>query len=182
MAPWVGSHIEAGALLQPFGGFHHPIAIDIRTQITVSAHPADGEILLQGSYQGTQGELLLLGPRIGRQPVFVQSAFIGDTDAVLVIPPCMGTRLFQRSGTPDVPILTDVEVIAHTGHSPGPMTTEQVLLGKVPIHPGSGAMHHNQRDASRHPTHAVTTKAPANADATAMTTFKIISHTFFFSS
>ena len=41
-------------------------------------------------------------------------------------------------------------------------------------------MHYNYRNASLHPTQAVTPKAPAMADATAITIFKTISHTFFF--
>ena len=41
-------------------------------------------------------------------------------------------------------------------------------------------MHYDDRDASLHPTQAVTPKAPAMDDATAITIFKTISHTFFF--
>lgn len=180
MTPLIGSHIEAGTLLQPFGGFHHPIAILVRTQITVSAYPCDREILLQGAYQGSHREFLLLRPRIGRKTPFVQSAFVGDADAVLVVPSSMGTYLFHGSGAPDVAVLADVEMVTHTGHSLRPMTTEQVFLGEIHIYASCGAMHHDDRDASLHPTQAVTPKAPAMADATAMTTFKTISHTFFF--
>ena len=179
MAPLIGGHIETGTLLQPFGGFHYPIAILVRTQIAMSAYPCDREILLQGAYQGTHRELLLLRPCIGRKTPFVQSAFVGYADAVQVVPSSMGTYLFQRSGTPDVAVFADVEVVSHTGHSLGLMTTEQVFLGKIHIYPGCGAMHYNYRDASLHPTQAVTPKAPANADATAITTLKMISHTFF---
>ena len=180
MAPLIGGYIEAGTLLQPFGGFHHPIAILIRTQIAVSAYPCDREILLQGAYQGSHRELLLLRPRIGRKALFIQSAFVGDADAVLVVPSSMGTYLFHGSGAPDVAVLADVEVVAHTGHSLRLMATEQVFLGEIYIYPGSGAMHYDDRDASLHPTQAVTPKAPAMADATAITIFKTISHTFFF--
>ena len=179
MTPLIGGHIEAGTLLQPFGGFHHPIAILVRTQIAMSAYPCDREILLQGAYQGSHREFLLLRPCIGRKAPFVQSAFVGDADAVLVVPSSMGTYLFHGSGAPDVAVLADVEVVAHTGHSLGPMTTEQVFLGEIHIYTGCGAMHYNYRDASLHPTQAVTPKAPANADATAITTLKMISHTFF---
>ena len=180
MTPLIGGHIEAGTLLQPFGGFHHPIAILVRTQIAMSAYPGNRKILLQGAYQGTHREFLLLRPCIGRKAPFVQSAFVGDADAVLVVPSSMGTYLFQRSGAPDIAVLADVEVVAHTGHSLGLMTTEQVFLGEIHIYPGCSAMHYDDSDASLHPTQAVTPKAPANADATAITTFKTISHTFFF--
>ena len=145
MAPLIGGHIEAGTLLQPFGGFHHPIAILVRTQIAMSTYPGDREILLQGAYQGSHREFLLLRPCIGRKAPFVQSAFVGDADAVLVVSSSMGTYLFQRSGTPDVAVLADVEVVSHTGHSLRLMTTEQVFLGKIHIYPGCGAMHYDDR-------------------------------------
>ena len=180
MAPLIGGHIEAGTLLQPFGGFPYPIAILVRTQIAMSTYPCDREILLQGAYQGSHRVLLLLCPCIGRKALFIQSAFVGDADAVLLVSQRMGTYLFQRSGAPDIAVLADVEVIAHTGHSLGLMTTEQVFLGEIHIYAGCGAMHYDDRDASLHPTQAVTPKAPAMADATAITIFKTISHTFFF--
>ena len=180
MTPLIGGHIEAGTLLQPFGGFHYPIAILVRTQIAVSAYPCDREILLQGTYQGSHRVLLLLCPCIGRKAPFVQSAFVGDADAVLVVPSSMGTYLFQWSGAPDITVLADVEVIPYTGHSLRPMATEQVFLREIHIYPGCCAMHYDDRDASLYPTQAVTPSAPAMADATAITTFKTISHTFFF--
>ena len=145
MTPLIGGYIEAGTLLHPFGGFHYPIAILVRTQIAMSAYPCDRKILLQGAYQGSHRELLLLRPRIGRKALFIQSAFVGDTDAVLIMSQRMGTYLFQRSGTPDVAVLADVEMVAHTGHSLGPMTTEQVFLGEIHIYPGCGAMHYDDR-------------------------------------
>ena len=146
----------------------------------MSAYPCDREILLQGAYQGTHREFLLLRPCIGRKAPFVQSTFVGDADTVLVVSQRMGTYLFQWSGAPDIAVLADVEVVAHTGHSFRLMTTEQVFLGEIYIYPGCGAMHYNYRNASLHPTQAVTPKAPAMADATAITIFKTISHTFFF--
>ena len=180
MAPLIGGYIEAGTLLQPFGGFHYPIAILVWTQIAMSVYPCDREILLQGAYQGSHREFLLLRPCIGRKALFIQSAFVGDADAVLIMSQRMGTYLFQRSGAPDVAVLADVEVVAHTGHSFRLMTTQQVFLGEIHIYRGCGAMHYNYRNASLHPTQAVTPNAPAMADATAITIFKTISHTFFF--
>ena len=141
--PFIRRYIEARTLFQPLRWLHYPITVGIRTQIAVSADASDGKILLQRPDQSPQGEFLLLGPCIGRKAPFVQTAFVGDADAVLVVSSGMGTRHFQRSGTPDVTILTDVEMITHTGHPPRPMTTEQVLLRKVYIHSGSGAMYHD---------------------------------------
>ena len=108
MAPLISGHIEAGTLLQPFDGFHHPITILVRTQIAMSAYPCDRKILLQGAYQGSHREFLLLRPCIGRKAPIVQTAFVGNADAVLVVPSSMGTYLFHGAGTPDVAVLADV--------------------------------------------------------------------------
>ena len=167
-------------MLQPFTGFHHSIAIDVGTQITVSAHPGNGEFLLQGTNQGTQGKLLFLGSCIGRMSVGIKATLVGNADAMLVVASGMSTHHLQRSGTPDEAVLADVEMITDAGHPSGPMAAEQILLREIYIHPGSGAMHHYHRDGTCHPTHAVTPKAPAMAEATAMMIFKTTSHTFFF--
>ena len=141
--PFVRRYFKARTLLEPFRRLHYPIAVCIRTQVPMSTYPGNGKVLFQGPDQGPQGKLLFLSPRIGGMSLLIQSTFIGDAYAILVVSPGMGTYLFQRPGTPDIAILADVEVITHTGHSPGPMTTEQVFLRKIYIHPGSGAMHHN---------------------------------------
>ena len=143
MTPLIGGHIEAGTLLHPFGGLHHPIAILVRTQIAMSAYPCDREILLQGAYQGSHRVLLLLRPCIGRKALFIQSAFVGDADTVLVVSQRMGTYLFHGASTPDVAVLADVKVVTHTGHSPGLMATEQVFLGEIHIYTSCGAMHYD---------------------------------------
>lgn len=178
LAPLIRSHIEAGTLLQPLGGLHHPVPVGIRTQVPMSAHPTDREILFQGTDQGPQGELLLLGSGIGRQAPLVQAPFVGYSDAFPVEAPGMCPDLFQGTGAPDEPVLPDVEVIPHHPHALRPMATEQVFLGEVHIRPGSRTVYHDQGDAACHPTHAVTPNAPAIPDATAMIIFKMITHTF----
>ena len=179
-AIFIHLHIETRTLLQPFTGFHHSIAIGVGTQIAVSAHPRDGEFFLQGPDQSSQGKLLFLGSSIGRMSLGIKASFVGNADAMLVVPSGMGTGHLQRSGTPDEAIFADVEMITDAGHPSGPMATEQILLREIHIHPGSGAMHHYHRNGTCHPTHAVTPKAPAMAEATAMMIFKTTSHTFFF--
>ena len=176
MTPLIGGHIEAGTLLQPFGGFHYPIAILVRTQIAMSAYPCDREILLQGAYQGTHRELLLLRPCIGRKALFVQSAFVGDADAVLVVPSSMGTYLFHGASTPDVAVLADKEVIANHFHASCTMAAKEVFLGEVGVGPGGGAVD----DEGGYPTHAVMPSAPAIPEAMPMMILKMISHVLFF--
>jgi hypothetical protein len=56
------------------------------------------------------------------------------------------------------------------------VTPQQLLFGKVPVYLGSGAMHYYQG----YPTQADIPSAPATADATAITIFKMISHVLLF--
>ena len=179
-AIFIHFHIETRTLLQPFMGLHHSIAIGVGTQIAVSAHSGNGKFLLQGTNQCTQGKLLFLGPCVGRMSLGIKASFVSNADAMLVVASGMGTSHLQRSGTPDESVFADVEMITDAGHPSGPMAAEQILLREIYIHPGSGAMHHYHRDGTCHPTHAVTPKAPAMAEATAMMIFKTTSHTFFF--
>lgn len=172
--------IEAGTLLQPLRGFHHPVAVPVRTEVTVSADLHAREVLLQDSDKRTEGEFLTLGTGVGRKTLGVQATFVGDADAFPVVTPGMGADFFQRSGAPDETVLADVEVVAHHPHPPCPVTTEQISLREVHIGTGGGAVYHNQRNPACHPTHAVTPNAPAMAEATAITIFNTISHTFFF--
>ena len=160
-APFIGGDIEAGTLLQPFVGLHHPIAVAVGTEVAMTADFRDGKVFLQRADEGTQGVLLLLGSGVGGMTVCVQTAFVGNADAMLVVASGMGTHHLQRSGTPDEAVFADVEMITDAGHPSGPMAAEQILLREIDIHPGSGAMHHYHRDGTCHPTHAVTPKAPA---------------------
>jgi hypothetical protein len=87
---------------------------------------------------------------------------------------------FQRSGTPNESVFPDVEVIPHHTHPPCFVTTEKILLGEVGIDSCCRAMYHNQSYTPFHPIHADMPNAPAIAEATAMITFKTISHVAFF--
>ena len=146
----------------------------------MSAHPLDGKHLLQGPDQYTQRVFLLGSPRIRGQTIRVQPAFIRYPHTFPVVSQTMSSLHLQRPGAPDESIFPDVEVIPHHPHSPCLVTTEQVLLGEIGIHPCSCAVYYNQGDTPSYPTHADTPRAPANAEATAMITFKMISHVLFF--
>lgn len=143
----------------------------------MSAHPGDGKVRLQAAYQCPHGVLLPLGPGIGRSPLCVKTTFVGYADAVAVESPCMGTSLVQHTGGVDVAVLADVEVITDALHPLPAVATEQVLLRKVPVCAGGGAMHHYQRNAALHATQAVIPSAPAMPDATAMIIFNTSFHT-----
>ena len=146
----------------------------------MSAHPLDGKHLLQGADQHPQGMFLLRCPRIRGQTIRVQPAFIRYPYTFPVVSQAMSPLHLQRSGAPDESVFPDVEVIPHHPHSPCLVTTEQILLSEIGIHPCSRAVHHYQGNTPSYPTHADTPRAPANAEATAMITFKMISHVLFF--
>ena len=115
-APLIRSHIKTRTLLQPFVRLYPTVAVGVGTQVTVTAHTGDAEILLQAADEGTHREFLLLCAGIRRMSVLVQTTLVGDADALAVEPQGVGTYLLQRTSAPDVAVLTDVEVIADALH------------------------------------------------------------------
>ena len=142
----------------------------------MTADELDGEVFLQRADEGSQGVLLLLGSGVGGMTVCVQTAFVGNADAVLIVAQGVCAHHVQRTGTPDVAVLADKEVIANHFHASCTVTAKEVFLGEVGVGPGGGAVD----DEGRYPTHAVTPRAPAIAEATPMMILKMISHVLFF--
>ena len=176
LAPFIGGDIEAGALLEPFVGLHYPIAITVGTEVAMTADFRDGKVFLQRADEGTQGVLLLLGSGVGGMTVCVQTAFVGNADAVLIVAEGVCAHHVQRTGTPDVAVLADKEVIANHFHASCTVAAKEVFLGEIGVGPGGGAVD----DEAGYPTHAVTPRAPAIAEATPMMILKMISHVLFF--
>ena len=170
--PFVCINIEAGTLLEPFVRLHYPIAIAVGTEVAVTADFRNGVILLQDTNQGTQGVLLLLGAGVGRLAAGVQTAFVGNADAVLIVAEGVCAHHVQRTGTPDVAVLADKKVIANHFHASRTMTAKEVFLGEVDVCPGGGTVD----DKSRYPTQAVMPSAPAIPEAIPMMILKMISH------
>ena len=175
-APFIGSDIEAGALLEPFVGLHYPIAVTVGTKVAMAADVRDGEVFPQGTDEGPQGVLLLLGAGVGGLAASVQTAFVGYADAFLIVAQSVCAHHVQRTGTPDVAVLADKEVIANHFHASCTVAAKEVFLGEIGVGPGGGAVD----DERRYPTHAVTPRAPAIAEATPMMILKMISHVLFF--
>lgn len=144
----------------------------------MTADTGIGEVLFQGADEDTHGVLLLPGTGVRRPPLRVETTLIGYPDALLVETAGMGTYHVHGPGGPDEAVLADVEVITHHLHAPRPMAAEQVFLGEVHVLAGGGAVNHNQGDGAGYPTHAVTPRAPAIPDATAMMIFRMSFHTF----
>ena len=175
-APFIGGDIEAGALLEPLVGLHYPIAVAVGTEVAVAADFRDGEVFLQRADEGTQGVLLPVGTGVGGLTAGIQAAFVGNADAFLIVAQGVCAHHLQRTGTPDVAVLADNEVIANHFHASCAMAAKEVFLGEVGVGPGGGAMD----DKGGYPTHAVTPNAPAIAEATPMMILKMISHVLFF--
>ena len=174
--PFVCINIETGTLLEPFVRLHYPISVEVGTEVAVAAHLRDGVILLQDTNQGTQGMLLLLGAGVGGLSAGIQTALVGNADAVLVVAFGMGSYPLDGPGATDVAVLADVEVIAYHRHASSPMTTQQVLLGEVGVGTGGGAVD----DERGYPTQAVMPSAPAMPEAIPMMILKMISHVLVF--
>ena len=175
-APFIGGDIEAGALLEPFVGLHHPIAVAVGTEVAMAADVRDGEVFPQGADQGPQGVLLLLGAGVGGLAAGVETAFVGYADAVLIVAKGVCAHHVQRTGTPDVAVLADKKVIANHFHASCTMAAKKVFLGEIGVGPGGGAVD----DEGGYPTHAVMPSAPAIPEAIPMMILKMISHVLFF--
>ena len=155
---------------------YYTIAVAIGTEIAMAADALDGKVFLQGADQGAQGVLLLQGTGIGRLSAGIQTAFIGNTDAFLIVAQGVCAHHLQRTGTPDVAVLADKEVIANHFHASCTVAAKEVFLGEIGVGPGGGAVD----DERGYSTHAVTPSTPAIADATPMMILKMISHVLFF--
>ena len=157
-------------------GLHYPIAVAVGTEVAMAADVGDGEVFPQGADQRSQGVLLLLGAGIGGLAAGVETAFVGYADAFLIMAKGVCAHHVQRTGTPDVAVLADKEVIANHFHASCTVTAKEIFLGEVGVGPGGGAMD----DEGRYPTHAVMPSAPAIPDAIPMMILKMISHVLFF--
>ena len=110
--PLIRSHIKTRTLLQPFVRLYPTVAVGVGTQVTVTAHTGNAEILLHAADEGTHRVFLLLCAGILRMSVLVQTTLVGDADALTVEPQGVGTYLLQRTSAPNVAVLANVEVIA----------------------------------------------------------------------
>ena len=144
----------------------------------MAADALDGEVFLQRTDQGSQRVLLAVGAGVGGLTAGIQTAFVSDADAFLVVAEGVCACPIQRTGTPNVTVLADLEVIANHLHASCAMTAKEVFLGEVGVCPRGGAVD----DEGGYPTHAVTPNAPAIAEATPMMILKMISHVLFFCS
>ena len=142
----------------------------------MAADGREGEVFPQGADQGPQGVLLLLGAGVGGLAAGVQTAFVSDADAVLIVAKGVCAHHVQRTGTPDVAVLADKEVIANHFHASCTMAAKKVFLGEIGVGPGGGAVD----DEGGYPTHAVMPSAPAIPEAIPMMILKMISHVLFF--
>lgn len=177
-APFIGTNIEAGALLEPFVRLHYSISVAVGTEIAMAADALNREVFPKGAYQGSQRVFLPIGAGIGGLAAGIQTAFVGNADAVLIVAEGVCAHHVQRTGTPNVAVLADKEMIANHFHASRTMTAKEVFLGEVDVCPDGGTVD----DESRYPTHAVIPNTPAIAVATPMMIFKIISHVLFFCS
>lgn len=142
------THIETRTSLQPFLRFHHPIAVPVRTQISMSYHPAARIILQQHPYQHPQRMPLFRRTRICRASLSVQSSFITHTDTVCIVAPNVGTGLFHRPHRTDLSVATHIIVVSAPVKSPSAVLPLQILRREIHVWRSSRAMQYNQVNLS----------------------------------
>ena len=137
-------HVETRASLEPLLRLHHPVPVTVRTQVTVSRHPASREILQQHPHQHPQRMALLRRARIRRPTVGIQSPFVAHPDARSVETPGMCTRSLHRTHRADQAVPAHIIMIAAPVESPAAVLPFQVLRRERHPRRRSRAVHHNQ--------------------------------------
>ena len=90
--------IEARALFYPFFRFYLAVTVQVRREVTMSAHPAAGESLLQLPDELPERGPLCRSPGICRASPAVQTTFITDAYRVSVEVFRMGSDAFEGTG------------------------------------------------------------------------------------
>ena len=105
-------HIEARALFNPLFRFYLTVSVQVRREVSVSAHPAAGKSLLQLPDEQPERGTLCRSPGVCRASPAVQTTFIADTDRVSVEAFYVGSDAFEGTGEVQRSILADVIMIA----------------------------------------------------------------------
>lgn len=91
--------------------------MNIRREFIVSCNAGFGIIQPKLPQQCYQRDFLFHGPCVGRLSLFVQTAFVTHSDAVVVETAGMGTDMVYRAADMGDTVAGDVEVIADIGKS-----------------------------------------------------------------
>lgn len=145
---------------------------------------------LQLPQQVEQRAALCMRPRIGRNAVLIQSALVADADALVVPSGGMGAHLMHRTADVNLPVASDVEMIAYAGKSPLQMAAAESFHRKIAVATRGAAMNYQEAylpivlietscSHAYRPPQDVMPNTPASAVATVITTLRIIPHTDF---
>ena len=102
-------------------------------QVTMPHNLCLRKELMQIDEQISDSLLLLLGERIGRLAILIQTSLIADADTASIIRNAMCTHFQQHSVLRLLPILSDIEVIANATEAASQMVTEQHFLRIVSV-------------------------------------------------
>lgn len=130
--PVVHEDIEAGALLEPFVGLDASVAVEVGREVAVTHDDGIGEAVVEGLQELAQAATLSLGAGVTGPPVHIESAFVADADAVLVVVLAVGTYLLQRTSHMHAPVAREVIMVSDVAPAPpqviGPALFEAVTL------------------------------------------------------
>ena len=115
-----------------------------RTELAMPQDTGIGIILLQLPEQVKQGAPLRISARIGRTPLFIESAFITDAEAFVIPTGGMGTNLMGGTANVHLSVTGDVEMITDIGKAPCQMTAAKRLHREVTVTARSAAMNYQE--------------------------------------
>ena len=140
--------VEAGTLLAPLLRLNDAVTVQVGTEVAMAADGAFGVQNEQLPDEEAQRFALLRCTCIGGGPVGLQTAFVGNADAVGIEAPHMGADSIERAHREYGAFPGDVEVIAAGGETPLPVEAVEAFRGKLAVAPGSGAVHYDKVDVS----------------------------------
>ncbi len=114
----------------------------------VAVDGGDGVLFLEVFYQLEEGEALGFGAGVSGVAVGIESADIGDADALGVVAGTMSTDLFDRTAGVDAAVGIDDIVIADVVPAEAHMVAADALHGAVGIGAGGGAVDDDFGDCS----------------------------------
>lgn len=115
-----------------------------RTELAMPQDTGIGIILLQLPEQVKQGAPLRISARIGRTPLFIESAFITDAEAFVIPTGGMGTNLMGGTANVHLSVTGDVEMITDIGKAPCQMAATKRCHGKLTVATRSTAMNYQE--------------------------------------
>ena len=135
-------------LLEPFAGVETGTGLADAGEVAVTEDLGIGEVEAEAAEQFFHGDLLCFGAGVGRTTLGIESAFVADAYAVLVVVESVGAYFVLGAAGVEGAVAGDVVVIADTVIATGFMAGFELLDGETLGDSRRAAMQHDERDVT----------------------------------